>query len=94
MITAKDILIAFNNYNFDEVINKEVERITEEFMARSKNYGNRTHTFTLLMNSNRDEYSSNKIKDGVINKLKDLGFKVNVETLEDKYSGVLIKLEL
>ena len=44
MITAKDILKAFNNYNFDEVINKEVKRATEEFMAGSKNYGNKTHT--------------------------------------------------
>jgi hypothetical protein len=94
MITAKDILIAFNNYNFDEVINKEVERITEEFMARSKNYGNRTHTFSLRLNNKRDEYSSNKIKEGIINKLEDLGFKVNVETPEDEYSGILVKLEL
>jgi predicted transcriptional regulator len=54
MITAKDILKAFNNYNFDEVINKE----------------------------------------GIVNKLKDLGFKVNAETPEDKYSGILVKLEL
>lgn len=93
MITAKDILIAFNNYNFDEVINKEVERITEEFMARSKNYGNRTHTFSLRLNNKRDEYSSNKIKEGIIDKLEDLGFKVNV-TPEDEYSGILVKLEL
>ena len=94
MITAKDILIAFNNYNFDEVINKEVKRVTEEFMARSKNYGNKTHTFILHLNNNRDEYSSNKIKEGIINKLKDLGFKVNIEIPEDKYSGILVKLEL
>lgn len=94
MITAKDILKAFNNYNFDEVINKEVKRITEEFMARSKNYGNKTHTFILRLNNNRDEYSSNKIKEGIINKLKDLGFKVNIEIPEDKYSGILVKLEL
>lgn len=93
MITAKDILIAFNNYNFDEVINKEVERITEEFMARSKNYGNRTHTFSLRLNNKRDEYSSNKIKGGIIDKLEDLGFKVNV-TPEDEYSEILVKLEL
>lgn len=93
MITAKDILIAFNNYNFDEVINKEVERITEEFMARSKNYGNRTHTFSLRLNNKRDEYSSNKIKEGIIDKLEDLGFKVNV-TPEDEYSEILVKLEL
>lgn len=94
MITAKDILKAFNNYNFDEVINKEVKRATEEFMAGSENYGNKSYTFILHLNSNRDEYSSNKIKEGIINKLKDLGFKVNVETPEDKYSGILVKLEL
>jgi hypothetical protein len=45
------------------------------------------------LNNKRDEYSSNKIKEGIIDKLEDLGFKVNV-TPEDEYSEILVKLEL